>query len=138
MIVNCLEDKKIVEAAQILMDYHLNMEQFKENIMGLMVGNMKVALYDDLEASTKAAFTREFTKMNNNSIKNQRKVISANAGIDSFQEGPVQRQREFKDLFSNSKFDPDIQDQVSDPLCTDSEDEDAVTPVKINKQEALE
>jgi len=91
MIVNCLEDKKIVEAAQILMDYHLNMEQFKENIMGLMVGNMKVALYDDLEASTKAAFTREFTKMNNNSIKNQRKVISANAGIDSFQEGPVQR-----------------------------------------------
>jgi len=32
------------------MDYHMNMELFKENVMGILVCNKKIALYDDLEA----------------------------------------------------------------------------------------
>lgn len=76
------------------------MDQFKDNIMGLLVSEKKTDLFNtNVETATKSSFTRAFNAMNQSSIKAKKsKAAPSGGGGAGF----------------GSKFDPDIQDHASD------------------------
>ena len=58
------------------MDLKINMEQFKDNIQGLLVNPKKSSLYDDIDQRTKAMFTQEYNRINMDTLKSAKKVKS--------------------------------------------------------------
>ena len=45
------------------------MDQFKDNIMGLLVSEKKIKLFENIDTAVKAHFTKTFNNMNTSSIK---------------------------------------------------------------------
>jgi len=71
MIVYLLEDnhhrtadRSIRAAAEILMDLKINMEQFRENVMGLLVSQRKMSMFTDLRYNVKHKFYKMFNELN--------------------------------------------------------------------------
>lgn len=71
------------------------MDQFKDNIMGLLVSEKKIKLFENIDTAVKAHFTKTFNNMNTSSIK-----LKKTKGSSS---GPAPPGSGF-----GSKFDPDI------------------------------
>ena len=63
------------------MDLGINIEQFKENIIFLLIRGASNQ-YEDLPATTKKAFSDEFNKLNHDNIKRKLGRAAAAAGID--------------------------------------------------------
>ena len=94
------KEEAVTEASQILMDFKFNIEQFKENIIGLLVNEKKIALFNDnIETTVKTAFTKTYNTLMASSIKNVKKAKAVPAAATG---GPVSMS------FGGSKFDPDI------------------------------
>ena len=100
----------MTEAAKILIDLHFSMEQFKENIMGLLVSEKKLSMFNDLDATIKTAFTKMYNSLHSSSIKATKKKSGGGSAAPGSGFG--------------SKFDPDIQDIASDDGMTSSEEEE--------------
>lgn len=103
MIVYHLEDRSknkeqsIEEASRILFDLNTSMDQFKENIMGLLVSEKKMQLFNDIDSTVKSAFTRYLNNMTQSSIKGVKKKTPGGGGSTVM-----------SSAFGGSKFDPDI------------------------------
>ena len=95
------------------------MDQFKENMMGLLVSEKKLAMFNDIDTAMKTAFTKKFNELNQSSIKAVKKTRSAGAAPPGSGFG--------------SKFDPDIQDVASDNGDTTSDDDEDKSEVVANK-----
>lgn len=103
MVVHMLEDKNCIGAAQILMDLNINVEQFKEHLMGLIV--RQHCLYDDLSVTMKANFAKEYNTINMNTIKQTTKPRRKPAAAGTI--SPSKHQQSLAQPIM-TKFDPDI------------------------------
>lgn len=71
------------------------MDQFKENVMGLLVSEKKLKLFENIDSAVKAHFTKTFNSMIVSSIKAKKSKGGSS--------GPAIPGSGF-----GSKFDPDI------------------------------
>lgn len=58
------KDAACQDAAKLLFDFNLTMDQFKENVMGLLVSEKKLKLFDNIETAVKTHFTKTFNSLN--------------------------------------------------------------------------
>lgn len=109
MIIHHLEDKSNKEesvalASKILHDLNFTMDQFKENVMGLIMDEKKIEQFTEgVDTATKTSFTKCYNQMTQSSIKAKKSKGGGGGG------GVVAMASGF-----GSKFDPDIQDHASD------------------------